>query len=498
MKIQSIMPSVLGYHKSQNTSNQPKKYNSFLTFQAVDKSALKKLPFEKKLARLFTVMKQTDLIVTGQSMKDIQKGLSKTVAHYADSVKRLIFVENKKFGVPLAFTLTEEDDGEYMCVNLGEKNILLSTENSEPSVLHPHEAKSLLEGDVVIGKNDQIVVESSIGNEDMLSAEPGDYEELYNIDNYASKVINFEEIQKGWIKKANTEAFLSLEAKKEKEGPRGKLSFKDVGGMDSVLDELKKSVLYPLKYPFAYHNVAVNKGILLHGKPGTGKTLVAEALAGECKANFYKICGTDLESKWVGESEENWRKLFDNAREEQPSIIFVDEFDAVVKERGRSEGSDHGDKVLNQILSLMSDLEKSDDNVFVIATTNKPEVMDSAMMRSGRFGKQIEIKEPDKKGLTSIFGIHAKNKNVDPELNIELLMDEFVKRHYTGADVKHIVNEAHTNSWMRYGIYEKMEAGTITNRDIADCLIKKEDFDKAISDWDSNKSSKLKKPVGFN
>ena len=172
------MPSVLGYHKSQNTSNQPKKYNSFLTFQAVDKSALKKLPFEQKLARIFTVMKQTDLIVTGQSMKDIQKGLSKTVAHYADSVKRLIFVENKKFGVPLAFTLTEDDDGEYKCVNLGDKNILLSTEDSEPSVLHPLEAKSLLEGDVVIGKKDQIVVESSIGHEDMLSAEPGDYEEL--------------------------------------------------------------------------------------------------------------------------------------------------------------------------------------------------------------------------------------------------------------------------------------------------------------------------------
>lgn len=497
MKIQSIMPSVLSYNRNLNTSNKQKNSN-FVSFQAIDKAALKNLPFEKKMARLFSVIKQTDLIVLGQSMKDIQNGLSKTVSHYTDTVKRLIFVENKHLGIPMAFAVDDNNEGNFLCVNLGDKNVLLSTGDSRPEVIHPHEAVSVIEGDVVIGKNENISVESEVGGEEFLSAEPEDFEELFNVENYASKVIKLDDIQKDWIKKANTEAFSKLEDKKEAVASKKKLSFKDVGGMDSVLDELKKSVLYPLKYPFAYYNVAINKGILLHGKPGTGKTLVAEALAGECNANFIKLSGTELESKWVGESEENWREVFANAIDSQPSIIFIDEFDAVVKERGRSEASDHSDKVVNQILSLMSDLEKSDDNVFVIATTNKVDTMDKAMLRSGRFGKQIEIKEPDKNGLISIFDIHAKNKKVDSELDKNTLIDEFAKRHFTGADVKFVVNEAHTNSWVRAGIYEKMEAGTITSTDVEECLILKEDFDKAIKDWDNNKSSKLNKPIGYN
>lgn len=493
MKIQSIMPSVLNYNRNLNTSNKQQKNNKFVSFQAIDKAALKKLPFEKKMARLFSVIKQTDLIVLGQSMKDIQIGLSKTVSHYTDTVKRLIFVENKHLAVPMAFAVNDNSEGDFLCVNLGDKNVLLSTEDSRPEVIHPLEAASVIEGDIVIDRNENISIES-----DVLTAEDEDYEELSNVENYASKVIKLGDIQKDWIKKANTEAFLKLEGQKEVIDSKKKLSFKDVGGIDSVLDELKKSVIYPLKYPFAYYNVAVNKGILLHGKPGTGKTLVAEALAGECNANFIKLSGTELESKWVGESEQNWREVFANAIENQPSIIFIDEFDAVVKERGRSETSDHGDKVVNQILSLMSDLEKSDNNVFVIATTNKVDTMDKAMLRSGRFGKQIEIKEPDKNGLISIFDIHAKNKNVDSELDKNTLIDEFAKRHFTGADVKFVVNEAHTNSWARAGIYEKMEAGTITGADIEDCLILKEDFDKAVKDWDNNKSSKLNKPIGYN
>ena len=502
MKIQSIIPSVLSYNRNLNTSNKQEKNSNFINFKAVDKAALGKLPFNTKLSRVLTAIKQTDLVVIGQSFKDIHKGLAKTVSHYAETIKRLIFIENKHIGTPLAFTLDEEDgEKDYMCVNLGDNKVILSTKDNVPNLVHPLEAIFIEDGDVIVGKNENIVIESELGNEKILLYNSEDRKEIFNIENYATNIINVDKVQKKWIEQANAEVFTMIEGKPltaQKTQKKGKLSFKDVGGMNTVLDELKKSVLYPLKYPYAYSNVSINKGILLHGKPGTGKTLVAEALAGECEANFIKISGTELESKWVGETEGNWREIFANAIENQPSIIFIDEFDAVVKERGRSEGSDHGDKVVNQILSLMSDLEKSDDNVFVIATTNKVDTMDKAMLRSGRFGKQIEIKEPDEEGLYTIFDIHSGNKNLSPDIDKTSLIKDFAKRHFTGADIKYIVNEAHANSWIRFGIYEKMEAGTITKTDLKECLILKEDFDKAIKEWDNNKSSKLNKTIGFN
>jgi SpoVK/Ycf46/Vps4 family AAA+-type ATPase len=203
-----------------------------------------------------------------------------------------------------------------------------------------------------------------------------------------------------------------------------------------------------------------------------------------------------MESKWVGESEENWRTLFDTARENQPSILFIDEFDAVAKKRG---GADvYGDKVVNQILTLMSDIEKNGDDIFVITATNKLDMLDDAVMRSGRFGKHIEVKAPNtKESIMQIFDIHSKNKPLSNDVSKDELATKLLDKHATGADIAYIVNNAHENAFERSGIYEKMENGTFSKSDIDELEITKEDFEKALDVFNTN-TKPTRKPIGYN
>ncbi len=463
----------------------------------INVNQLKKMPLEKKLSHIFSSMGSGDIVAIGRSFEEIHKGLGKAVAGFNDIIKRILFVKHGGLAVPLAFGLGADDS--YSCINIGDKEVLVAMENEAES-LEPNDSCEIDEGDVIINNNVNIPIGISVDYSKYLD-DNEDMELILNPENFANKIINLDEIQQSRIVDANTQALSTIKTKetdKITQNPSKKLSFKDVGRMDKTLEALKRSVLYPIKFPFAYENLDINRGIILYGKPGTGKTLVAEALAGECDAKFIKLCGTDLESKWVGETEAAWRKTFADAKANQPSIIFIDEFDAVVKERGEEGSSNYGDKVVNQILSLMSDLEKSNDNVFVIATTNKINTIDSAIKRSGRFGKHIEIPVPDKEGLRAIFGIHTRNKAVDPNFNLESYLNEFQNRQFTGADIKHVVNEAHANSWVRQGIYEKMEAGTLSPEDMNEAMITEEDIAQALADWDKNQTSKKRKPIGYN
>ncbi len=498
MKIPAILNTQLYVNNRYNSRTQQSKKS--VSFNAVDIGKLKKMPLENKLTHLFTTISSKDLVVIGKNMQEIQQGLKKTIASYENIIKRILVIFHGGIAVPLAFT-HDSPDSPIMCTNIGENPILRSSYDDTDQI-EPSDTFAIGDGDVLINKKVNIPIETVADFSDYVG-HSDDFDIVMNPENYATSVLDFSNEEDIWVKKANKFIISridkkeeELEAKKATKASK-KLTFNDVGGMDKTIETLKRSILFPIKFPFAFNNISVNKGFLLHGKPGTGKTLLAEALAGECDAHFIKLCGTDLESKWVGETEENWRKTFAEAREKQPSIIFIDEFDAIVKERG-GENSIHGDKTVNQILSLMSDIEKSDDNIFVIATTNKPETIDSAMLRSGRFGKQIEVLPPDRKGLEAIFDIHIRNKSLDESLNKKQLLDIFFARGFTGADIKYVVNEAHTNSWVRSGIYKKMEDGSLTPEDMLEAKIKKEDFDMVLKEMDRNRKSKERKPIGFN
>jgi len=215
----------------------------------------------------------------------------------------------------------------------------------------------------------------------------------------------------------------------------------DIGGLENVKQELREVVEWPLKYRklFAHMKVKIPKGILLYGPPGTGKTLLAKAVATESEANFISVKGPEFLSKWVGESEKAVREVFRKARQAAPSVIFIDEIDAVAPVRGRDLGSHVTERVVSQILTEMDGLEEL-HNVTVIAATNRPDILDPALLRPGRFDRLIYVPVPDKKAREEIFRIHLGGKPLAEDVKIEELAEK--TEGYTGADIEAICNEA--------------------------------------------------------
>ena len=220
------------------------------------------------------------------------------------------------------------------------------------------------------------------------------------------------------------------------------VSWDDVGGLDEVKERLKESVEWPLTMPdrFEHFGIKPPRGIVLFGAPGTGKTLIAKAIANEAKANFITVKGPELISKWVGESEKAIREVFKKAKQASPSIIFLDEFESIAGARtpNSGEGSDVSNRVVNQMLSSMDGVE-SMEGVIVIAATNRPEMIDPALMRSGRFERVMHIPPPDHASLKKILSIHSKDMPLG-KFNLDSLTDKM--QNFTGADVEAVCREA--------------------------------------------------------
>ena len=182
--------------------------------------------------------------------------------------------------------------------------------------------------------------------------------------------------------------------------------------------------------------------------------------------------------------------------EKQPSIIVFDEFDSVAKKRDKIDH--YSAEFVNQLLSIMSDIEKNGDDVYILATTNKVDMLDEAIRRSGRFGKHIEVGPPDLNGTKQILGIHSAKKPLDESVDKEQLSGKLHKIKATGADIARIVSDAHSNAYQRLGIFEKMDNGTFTRADIDRLKITPEDFDKAINDFVAESKVAERKKIGFN
>ncbi|MBT4135540.1 CDC48 family AAA ATPase [archaeon] len=215
----------------------------------------------------------------------------------------------------------------------------------------------------------------------------------------------------------------------------------DVGGLEKIKQELIEAVEWPLKYPDSFTNLGIRppKGILLYGPPGTGKTLLAKAVAKESEANFIQVKGPSLLSMWVGKSEEGVRKIFERARQVSPCIIFFDEIDSLAGKRGLEHGQKVTERVLNQILSEMDGIEDL-SNVIVIGATNRPDMLDSALLRPGRFDRILLASAPSEAGRKKIFEIHTEKMPLAKNVNVKSIINR--TEGYVGADIESMVREA--------------------------------------------------------
>ncbi|MEB3788054.1 MAG: AAA family ATPase, partial [Desulfurococcales archaeon] len=212
-------------------------------------------------------------------------------------------------------------------------------------------------------------------------------------------------------------------------------------GLDSVKQELREVVEWPLKYPAAFKRLGVKppKGILLFGPPGTGKTLLAKAAATESGANFIAVRGPEILSKWVGESERAIREIFRKARQYAPAIVFFDEIDAIAYMRGTDVSSRVGERIVSQLLTEIDGITDLQD-VVVIAATNRPDIIDPALLRPGRLEKLIYVPPPDEEGRLEILRIHTRNMPLGEDVDLRELARQ--TEGYTGADLAALVREA--------------------------------------------------------
>ena len=267
-------------------------------------------------------------------------------------------------------------------------------------------------------------------------------------------------------------------ARPERNLPR--ITYEDIGGLRGEVVKVREMIELPMKHPELFERLGIEapKGVLLHGPPGTGKTLLAKAVANESNAHFITLSGPEIMSKYYGESEERLRQIFDEAQKNAPSIIFIDEIDSIAPKREEVTGEVEK-RVVAQLLALMDGME-SRGKVVVIAATNRPNALDSALRRPGRFDREIEIGVPDQKGRLEILQIHTRGMPLSEDVDLQKLASS--SHGFVGADLQALAKESAMRSLRRILPSIDLEKKSIPAEVLNKIVVKMSDFQDALTE----------------
>jgi transitional endoplasmic reticulum ATPase len=277
-----------------------------------------------------------------------------------------------------------------------------------------------------------------------------------------------------------TSVTVKEEPLKEDEAPLSRVTYEDIGGLDDVKGKIREMIELPMRHPELFKHLGIEppKGVLLHGPPGCGKTLLAKAVANESGVHFVTFNGPEIMSKFYGESEGKLRELFEDAEKNAPSIIFIDELDAIAPKREEVTGEVER-RVVAQLLALMDGL-KSRGQVIVIAATNRPDAVDPALRRPGRFDREISISMPDKKGRREILQVHVRGMPLSEDVNLDNISD--ITHGFSGADLSALSREAAMRAMRRFLPKIDLEKQVIPTSVLKSLKVEKNDFFEAMKE----------------
>ena len=349
----------------------------------------------------------------------------------------------------------------------------LRLEGSTQALKRSFGMRPLTQGDIVATSGQQRVERGNL---------PPELRQMLNAPAYALQEIRLSVVSttpKGIVHiDADTEVELRPEYEEAHEARRADVTYDDLGGMGGTIDQLREMIELPLRYPELFQRLGVDppKGVLLHGPPGTGKTRLARAVANESHAEFFHIAGPEIMGSAYGESEKRLREIFEAATKAAPSIVFIDEIDSIAPKRGQVTGEAEK-RLVAQLLTLMDGLEAR-ANLIVIAATNRPEALDEALRRPGRFDREIVVGVPDERGRREILGIHTRGMPLGQEVDLE----ELARTTYgfVGADLAALTREAAIEAVRRIMPQLNLEERTIPPEVLDTLSVTRDDFLAAI------------------
>ncbi|EMA35148.1 CDC48 family AAA ATPase [Halobiforma nitratireducens] len=284
----------------------------------------------------------------------------------------------------------------------------------------------------------------------------------------------------GAASEADTETQGQPQSQSESSPPD--VTYEDIGGVDDELEQVREMIELPMRYPELFQQLGIEppKGVLLHGPPGTGKTMIAKAVANEIDAFFTDISGPEIMSRYYGESEEQLRSVFEEATEQSPAVVFIDEIDSIAPEREETSG-DVERRIVAQLLSLLDGLEERGE-VVVIGATNRVDAIDPALRRGGRFDREIEVGVPDKDGRREILDVHTRGMPISEDVDLEKYAAD--THGFVGADIEQLAKEAAMRALRRVRPDLDLESDTIDAEVLEAIEVTEDDFQRAMSSVD--------------